>query len=204
MKTSKLSKKKNDDKKVKDNVIKRIYLTRDQLLLFLDMEEKEAGEFIMAIARNVHDGKCPTFRDRYKSLLFKTTFGNSLAEQLANYDCKSEQCHNLVEQRKVEATDKADETADEPSPAQEPSQDEEQLIVTSIPEPPTEDLSFCAFQELYGRKDTSNYNTEEIWNGKTDDEKRRILAFIKSRLVNKVDVTNRKYPSLFLSGNDWK
>lgn len=203
-------KKKSTNKKVAEQkTIKTVTLTREQILTFLDFEEKEAGEFIIAIARYVSDGKFPTFKERFKNLFFKSTFGNSLERQLQNYDAKATLCMTNAERRKTIVEDPPadmvendiDSTVGDDSNEDANAEPTVSLNATDVV---PEDISFAGFIALYGKKDARDLGTESLWNEKSDDEKRKILSHVRERIVPLVDVTKREYPFAFLRGNAWK
>lgn len=197
-------KKKSTNKKVSvQKVIKTISLTREQILTFLEFEEKEAGEFIIAIARYVSDGKYPTFKDRFKNLFFKNTFGNSLERQLQNYDTKTAICQTNAEKRKGTPDDEGTNEGD--AVRNEGNDDTNDVSTTSSQSvnDTEEDLSYSAFIALYGKSDKYDQGGQNIWNGASHDEKRKILAFVKEHIVPSVDVTKREFPSSFLKSKVW-
>lgn len=182
-----------------EKTIKRIFFTREQLVMFLSMEDKEAGEFILSIARYVADGTYPSFKDHYKMLFFETTFGNALKEQMKGYEVKKTQCQQMAEQRNANNND-ADTLVD--------GNNEDGVTVTSptteVTSKEEEDLSYSAFEALYVRKDAGNFDTKSKWNALADDDKRKLLSYIKTNIVGKVDLTKRDFPSAFINSNKWK
>lgn len=184
-----------------EKTIKRIFFTREQLMMFLSMEDKEAGGFIVSIARYVSDGTYPSFKDHYKMLFFETTFGNALKEQLKGYEIKKNQCQQMAEQRCADISD-TDTIVDDTN--------EDDDVVTSsddaVPSLELEDLSFEHFMRLYVKEDSgsSRYDAKTIWNALSDDDKRNAIAYVETNIVRKmVDVSKRDYPTAFLRNYKW-
>lgn len=183
-----------------EKTIKRIFFTREQLMMFLNMEDKEAGEFILSIARYVADGTYPSFKDHYKMLFFETTFGNALKEQLRDYEVKKSQCQQMAEKRSTDNEIDTDTDGDDSTDSVSITQESNDTATTTE----KEYLSYSAFESLYVKKDAGNFDTKSRWNALTDDDKRKALTYIKNNIVGKIDVAKREFPSAFINGNKWK
>lgn len=181
-----------------EKMIKRIFFTREQLMMFLNMEDKEAGEFIVSIARYVADGTYPSFKDHYKMLFFETTFGNALKEQMKGYEVKKTLCQQMAEKRSTD--NETDTDGDDSTDSVSITQELNDTATTTE----KEDLSYSAFESLYVKKDAGNFDTKSRWNALTDDDKRKALTYIKNNIVGKIDVAKREFPSAFINGNKWK
>lgn len=194
--------KKDGTKSNEPKVINKISFTRDQLLQFLDMSKEEAGEFIIDIARFVNDGTYPSMKDRYKARYFKSTFGDSIANQLKVHKIRVDQCLKNAENRKAEGDDGAN--IEDTSNETDDDDSIEAINDASVTGSDAEDLSYDYFKQLYVKEDSNKYDTKSLWDRHSDDDKRRMIDYVKTHIVDKVSVSKRDFPFAFINGNTWK
>ena len=170
--------------------MKTITLSTSLYAALLQMEDKDAGLIVKAIARYVEEDKDPSFSNSLLKAFF-TLFREQIDAQ-----------RNAYEQRRVVNAQNAQRKSGKKRAATKKS--ESQPIVSGVEPPTVQPIALQQIVNVYPKVGTYSGESQIVWDSLTEDEKKRAIDFVPVYIEQTPNSSGRFYLNQYLKAKPWE
>lgn len=170
--------------------MKTITLSTSLYAALLQMEDKDAGLIVKAIARYVEEDKDPSFSNSLSKAFF-TLFREQIDAQ-----------RNAYEQRRVVNAQNAQRKSGKKRAATKKS--ESQPIVSGVEPPTVQPIALQQIVNVYPKVGTYSGESQIVWDSLTEDEKKRAIDFVPVYIEQPPNSLGQFYLNQYLKAKPWE
>ncbi len=179
--------------------MKNIIIHIDHLVMLAELDDKEAGLIVKAIAQYADKGIVPSFSNSALKAIF-TLFRSNIEAQRESSAKRSEINTTNAMSKKSSAKKKVVKKATS-------TENESQQIaddVTEVSEAVEESLPLDAIEAVYPKLGTYRNESLSIWESFSEEKKRKAIGFVQTYISQTPNAIDQMYLNRYLGTEPWE